>query len=362
MKTSSNDIEEFHETSNFIIVMPTLNEEEGLSWILPQIKQNIDVILVDDGSTDTTLRIASGFSNVKIVKRSGERGLVSAELYGMAIAIQRNVEYVVTMDADGQHDPIFINKMVNFAERERADLVIGSRYLKGGCAHGFSFFRRLSSFGANLLYRLVFGWKILDSTSGFRVYSRRAVEFLSQANINYKGYVGQVEIVKKLLEKKFVVKEYPIAFRARRGGKSKLSLKVYWETLKFVIFESAFLRYILVGISGSFVNEGILAILLPSLGKIFSETLAIEASIITNFMLNDKWTFKNRKLKHRGKILERFIFYNITSLIGGLVNFMAYLFLIFSFCINPLIANLVGILIAFIFNFLVASSVIWRFE
>ncbi|MGC9014782.1 MAG: glycosyltransferase [Thermoproteota archaeon] len=362
MKTRKNDIEEFHKTSNFIIVMPTLNEEEGLSWILPKIKQSIDVILVDDGSTDATLRIASGFSNVRIIKRSGKRGLVSAELYGMTIAIRKNVEYIVTMDADGQHDPTFIDEMVNFAIREHADLVIGSRYSKGGDARGFSFLRRLSSFGANLLYRLVFGWKVLDSTSGFRVYSRRAVEFLSQANLNYEGYVGQVEIVKKLLEKKFIVKEYPITFKARRGGKSKLSPKVYLETLNFMLFESDFLKYIIVGIGGLLVNEGVLAISLPFLGKIFSETLAIEVSIITNFMLNDKWTFKNRKLKHRGTTLKRFISYNVASLVGGVVNFTTYSLLTFLFYVNPLIANFVGILIAFTFNFSVSSSIIWHSE
>jgi len=334
------------------IVIPTYNEYENLKVLLPLIK-NYKVLLVDDGSTDKTLDLAKEYKNVRVIERGSKKGLVSAELLGMKEA---GSDYCVVMDADLSHNPKYIDGMVNFAINNNLDLVIGSRYIKNGKSED-SFLRMVMSKFANLLFKLAFTNRIMDATSGFRVYSRKAVEFLSSKNIQ-NNYTGQIDIVNKLISNGYKVGEYPINFVKRRGGKSNLKVRDILDFVYFVLKFGNIWKYLIVGLTGVFVNEFIL-FLVHSYNIYLAEFLAIEISILSNAFFNEVWTFKSRYLsKSKMKILARMLKANSVFAVGFLVNY-SFFFLFLFLGVEYLISNLIAIIIAFIFNYLMASLFIW---
>lgn len=221
-----------------LVVVPTYNEKDNLEPIVRAIHRYLDtdVLVVDDGSPDGTGaiadRLAAADPRVHVLHRQGKQGLGTAYLAGFRFAIENGYERVCEMDADFSHAPWDLPRLV-FASGD-AQLVIGSRYVKGGCTVGWDFKRRLLSRGANLYTRMVLTSGIRDNTAGFRCFHVAALQKLDLAAVSAQGYAFQIEMAFRMVRGGFRVKEIPIHFVDRRVGKSKMDGKIAREALLLV--------------------------------------------------------------------------------------------------------------------------------
>ncbi len=237
--------------TNVSVVVPALNEKANLKRLIPKLYDEdiSSIFIIDDGSKDGTRDLIKDFPDVHFLFRRGKLGLISAELDGMRLS---DSEYVVIMDADLSHRPEDINGMIEQAKRTKSDLVIGSRYIDRGITND-EFIRQILSKGANKLFHISFNVDIKDCTSGFRIYSRAACEFLvTQVDLE-NSYVGQVDILKRLNENNFKITEYPVNFVKRTEGKSKLEMKEIVNFFLFVLYNKRMLNYIFVSLLTIFI-------------------------------------------------------------------------------------------------------------
>jgi len=343
----------------YAIVIPTFNECESLENVL-NVTSDAPVFVVDDGSDDGTQSIVAGHSNAKLIERGRRMGLVSAYLAGIGEAMKQGYDYFVVMDGDGQHDPHLAEEMVKTAVNTGADLVIGSRYVDGGdSSEGFSFFRKTVSRVANYLFRLSFDSGVRDATSGYRVYSRRAAQHLLENPPRNGSYAGQVEIVEELNRAGMKIVEHRMKLLKRKSGASKLTLSDILKYFSFVLASGNLWKYAIVGLSGIIVNELFLYILAGFMSPMIADILAIEISIVTNFALNESWTFRGRRISRAmNSVFRRFYMHNAASFVGLAVNFAVFALLSFA-GMNILAANMVGIAVAFAVRYLLSSQVVW---
>ena len=216
--------------------MPTFNERENIALLVPQLLAigGLNVLIVDDGSPDGTgaaadrLAEASG-GRLRVMHRTGARGLGRSYVDGMQGAVLTNLRYVCQMDADLSHDPTDLVRLIRAGAG--ADLVIGSRYVPGGALHNWPRRRVWLSAVANWYVRGVTGLRILDCTSGFRCWRRDLLARLPLAQIASDGYAFQVEMAYKAWRAGATIVEAPITFVERRQGSSKLSGRVIAESI-----------------------------------------------------------------------------------------------------------------------------------
>jgi dolichol-phosphate mannosyltransferase len=228
------------------IVIPTYNERENLSKLVPKIEYVLFnshlegyIVIVDDNSPDGTgelaEQLAKEYGNIMVLHRQGKLGIGSAYREAFQTILNSlNVDVVLEMDADLSHDPAYIPSLVKTIN-DGYDLVIGSRYVKGGDISNWSIVRRIISKGANFLAKNLTGVKINDMTSGFRAYSIKALRSIDLESIESNGYAFQVEILYKCVKAGFKAVECPIVFRERDEGKSKLGIRAILEFLKTVL-------------------------------------------------------------------------------------------------------------------------------
>lgn len=218
------------------IVLPTYNEAENLPKlvsVLFSLPLDLAVLVVDDNSPDGTGRVADALAEknrgkVFVLHRAGKLGLRSAYLEGFHKAFYLGAEAVVQMDADFSHDPAVL---VEMARRLNSyDVVIGSRYVKGGSlARRWPFWRKaLSAFG-NTYARTILGFPLHDVTTGFRMWRREALQNMPLDRIRSSGYIFLVEMAYVAFLMGYDIAETPIHFADRRWGKSKMSLKIQLE-------------------------------------------------------------------------------------------------------------------------------------
>ncbi|MFP3165278.1 MAG: polyprenol monophosphomannose synthase [Acidianus sp.] len=219
------------------IVIPTFNERENIIRLLSLLSKVIRarIIIVDDNSQDGTAEAVRSLNspNIQVIVREKERGLGSAIRTGIQKAIENGTDYVVTMDADLSHDPIYLPAMYEKA-REGYDLVIGSRYVKGGGIENWPIKRRIISWGANFLVRLLLRSPLHDNTSNYRIYSTRAAKEVLKCE-SADGYEFQICAVYRVLKANLPVAEVPIIFKDREIGKSKLTTGQIYKWFKYVI-------------------------------------------------------------------------------------------------------------------------------
>lgn len=225
-------------TRKIAIVIPTYNERENATKLVKEINRVFpfaDILIVDDNSEDNTaIAVKSlGFSNLKVVVRTNEKGLGSAIRTGLNIALNEGYDFTITMDADLSHDPVYLPKMYEKAI-EGYDLVVGSRYVEGGGIENWPLKRRIISKGANFLFRLLMKSPLHDNTSNYRIYSRRAIQEVLKCD-SANGYEFQICAVFRVLKANLKVAEVPIIFRDREKGKSKLTTKEIIEWFKYLL-------------------------------------------------------------------------------------------------------------------------------
>lgn len=221
--------------NKFAIAIPTYNEAENIQNLIVAIKKkypDIKIFVVDDNSPDGTSlivrQLSSQYSDINLLQRRQKQGLASAYLAAFQkILSDKSIGYIITMDADFSHDPADLKKLlsasVNF------ELVIGSRYVRGGNVENWNFYRRLLSRLGNLYAEWVTGAPIKDLTAGFVIYKRELLEKILSDGVKCEGYAYQIEM--KYLARKYraKTKEVPITFRERAKGKSKLNRGIVLE-------------------------------------------------------------------------------------------------------------------------------------
>ncbi len=225
--------------SEIVVIIPTYNEKENVERIVNEVLSqplDISVLIVDDNSPDGTGEIADRLSEsdprVHVLHREGKQGLGTAYIAGFRYALERGAQYCFEIDADFSHDVKDIPRL--YAAARKADAAIGSRYVKGGGCENWKFFRWMISRGGNLYTKLVARTKTVDTTSGFRCYSRRVLEAIDLDRVDARGYAFQIEMTFVAEALGFNLVEVPIIFTDRMGGKSKMDADIFWEGLKVV--------------------------------------------------------------------------------------------------------------------------------
>ncbi len=210
------------------VVVPTYNEAENIESLVTQILGlglDLQVLVVDDNSPDGTGRLADQMAgtdeHVHVIHRSGKLGLGTAYIAGFKYALAQGAPFIMTMDADFSHHPSYIPAMVN--KSATRDVVIGSRYVKGGGTRNCTLPRKALSRGANLFAKVMLGLQARDCTAGFRCYRRHVLESIELDTIFSSGYSFLIEMLYRCQQHGFSVGEVPIVFENRQRGASKIS-------------------------------------------------------------------------------------------------------------------------------------------
>ena len=219
------------------ILIPTYNELRNIGSIIEgtaQIVPDADIYVIDDNSPDGTAQMVENltkkFPQVKLRKRAAKLGLASAYLGAITDILPKNVyDYFLTIDADLSHHPKYIPDMLK--EIKENDLVIGSRYVKGGGTRHWPLRRRFLSYFGNLYARTVLGLPFNDMTSGFMMFRANILERIDLDNISAEGYAFLIELKYYLYRAGARIAEVPIIFIDREHGNSKISSSVIREGL-----------------------------------------------------------------------------------------------------------------------------------
>ena len=224
--------------SDSIVIIPTYNEKENIEKIIRAIfalEKSFHILVIDDGSPDGTAAIVRGListefgSRLHIVERSGKLGLGTAYITGFKWALERDYEYIFEMDADFSHDPNDLPRLYAACHDEGYDVAIGSRYVSGVNVVNWPIGRVLMSYFASKYVRMVTGFKVHDTTAGFKCYKRRVLKTIELDKIRFKGYAFQIEMKYTAYKIGFKIKEVSVIFVNRREGVSKMSGGIFGE-------------------------------------------------------------------------------------------------------------------------------------
>jgi len=387
--------------------MPAWNEAENIKRMIeelvkrefPAIGTDMQLLVIDNHSTDGTTEIvekaSKAYSHVHIVQQD-KPGLGWAYVRGMQYAMKElKADAVLEMDADFQHPPRFVKPMVD-AYLAGADYCIGSRYVKGGSVpKEWALSRKMVSYFGNLYIRLVLlNFKIHDLTTGFRLSRVKGVlDKIDLENLmDLDRFAYKVDLLYQCLKNSKKTVEVPLEFASRTKEKSKFNWKEMIATFKVATIlgikdKQRFLKFAVVGFTGFVVNyvglevfrrlaftsaignyfrnlnlPGWLAILLEA--TFWATLFATELSIISNFIFNNVWTFKEKKLNGLGEIIPKFLLFNLSSLfavivqpliVGGAVLFLP----------DTSLTHLLALVCALIFvivpyNYVVYNLFIWK--
>ena len=219
-----------------LVIMPTFNEAGNINHAVEELfihNANVDLLIVDDDSPDGTGQLADQLEHtnirVKVMHRKEKQGLGAAYIAGFNYAFDSNYDYVVEMDADGSHRAEDLPKLLAVCGQH--DLVIGSRYVKGGQTQNWPLHRQWLSRGGNLYAKIMLGTKLNDMTAGFRVFSVPFLKRMDLATINARGYSFQIEMAYRTIQLGGRTAEVPIVFVEREIGESKMSGDIVSEAL-----------------------------------------------------------------------------------------------------------------------------------
>jgi dolichol-phosphate mannosyltransferase len=351
------------------LIIPTYNEKDNITPLVERISKALngysyEIVIVDDNSKDGTIDIANNLSArypVRLLVRKNEKGLSTAVIHGI-----KNTKnpVIVVMDADLQHPPEKLPELIKAID-DGADMAFASRLVPGGGCAGWTATRKLVSAGAIKICHTLLpsSRRVKDITSGFFIFKRDRVDV---AKLNPIGYKIGLEIL--LMGNMQKVTEVPFVFDDRTAGKSKLKAKTQIDYLKHIFSlmwrtgeYKRFIKFIAVGLIGTGVNVGILAIVEKATDWNHYVTLipGIEVSIITNFILNDLFTFADRRTGKTFSFLGRLGKYNLIALAGAVINW-GIASLLVNAGLNIYGADVIGIVIAFIWNYFLSTVWAWR--
>lgn len=221
-----------------LVLVPTYNEKDNLPILAAALLafDNLELLVIDDASPDGTGMIADALARehpgrVRVMHRTGMRGLGRSYLDGFREAVASDADVVVQMDADLSHDPKFLPAMFD-AIANGAELVIGSRYREGGGVENWPMHRVMLSAFANRYIRMVTGLRTRDCTSGYRCWRREVLGNLPLESVASEGYAFLTEVIFQAAASGMRIAEVPIVFVERRQGASKLSSSVLFESLQ----------------------------------------------------------------------------------------------------------------------------------
>ena len=358
--------------------MPTYNETENLDELVRRVQQacssaglQVEIVIVDDDSPDGTGTRAEELAktqNLKVVHRSGKLGLSSAVLEGFKVA---SGSVLVVMDADLSHPPEKIPEMVSKIDSGEADVVVGSRYIKGGSVENWPITRRIISKGATLLARWL--TKVKDPMSGFFALKRSVIEGVVLDPVGYK--IG-LEILVKGKYSKAV--EVLIHFADRKAGKSKLGGGEYLRYIDHVIllyeyrkpWLSKYIKFSAVGLVGAIINSAVLwtANEIFFVYYLWAAVLAFCVAATSNYYMNRRWTYRSK-----GSMPKQYSQFLAVSICGLVLNLIILKGIVDgampaldigkdSASLYLVASNLVAIFVVSIFNFFANSFWTFRHE
>ena len=220
-----------------MICLPTYNERENLEPMVAALRgldlEDLHVLVIDDNSPDGTGaiadRLAAADERVQVLHREHKEGLGPAYLAGFRRALELGADLVFELDCDFSHDPADVPRLAGAAEN--ADLVLGSRYVRGGGTRNWGFVRRFVSRGGSLYAQVLLQVGLRDLTGGFKCYRRKVLETIDLDGISSLGYAFQIETTYRALRAGFRVVEVPITFSDREVGGSKMSKGIVLEAI-----------------------------------------------------------------------------------------------------------------------------------
>ena len=220
-----------------LVIIPTYNERENLPVAIEAVLQHegFDIVVVDDASPDGTAGLVKDMmaegKRLFLIERPGKLGLGTAYVEGFKWGLEKGYDYFIEMDADGSHDPDALPLFTGEMEKG-LDLVIGARYLnKTISVVGWDFHRLMLSKFGNYYASWILGLRLTDLTSGFRCYSRSAIESIDLEKIHSNGYAFQIEMAHRIRAAGHRVGEIPIIFYERESGSSKMSKGIVREAI-----------------------------------------------------------------------------------------------------------------------------------
>jgi dolichol-phosphate mannosyltransferase len=222
-----------------LVVLPTYNEIFNVELMLRTLNEIVPechVLVVDDGSPDGTAKrahaVGAELGGIDVLERTAKNGLGHAYRAGFTWGLERDYDHFVEIDCDFSHDPRQLPELLIAAKEY--EVVIGSRYIKGGRIPNWKRSRRLLSRGGNEYASLMLGLGVADSTSGYRVYSDSALEKIDYNSVTADGYGFQIEMTYRARSRGALIIEVPITFKDRQRGESKMSQSIVLEALVLV--------------------------------------------------------------------------------------------------------------------------------
>ncbi len=361
------------------VIVPTFNEALNIGRLVTQLSQLLDesfgqryeIIVVDDDSPDRTWELAQKLGGerprVRVMRREQERGLSTAVIRGWQAA---RGEVLCVIDADLQHPPDVALALYRIIERG-ADIAVASRHLEGGGVSDWSVARRIVSRTAQLMGLLILPGvvgRVTDPMSGYFMIRRSAIEGVELNPLGYK-------ILIEVLARGNVpwVGEVPYVFSERALGGSKATARVYLDYLRHLLRlrlsslpVNRFIRFAVVGLSGVFIDMGLLFLLSDPImlgwGLTRSKLIASEMAILNNFMWNDTWTFRDLSSQQRGlkARLRRLGKFQLICLAGVAINATLLNLQINLLGMNRYVANAVAIAAVTGWNFWLNLKISWR--
>ena len=369
-----------------VIVLPTYNEKKNIGILIPRLqevfnkikKHDMNILVVDDKSPDGTAEEVEKFQ-----KKYRNLYLVAGDKEGLGVAYLRGFKYAADnlqpdvlfmMDSDLSHPPELLPQFMEQLS-DGYDLVIGSRYIKGGGTPDWSLKRKMTSRFGNIVARLIAGlYAIHDCTSGYRAIKFSLYRQINPRFIYTRGYAFLTTLLYELITQGAKVKEIPLVFYDRKFGETKLQTRDVIEFIQNAVrirFKSSerMMKFGLVGGSGIIVNLGMFTCskYLFNLFHALSDTTLLasslfgdEISIVYNFILNHKWTFKD--VTNDDHIILKLLKFHAITIISVIINNSVLFILYKQLQVPDVLAKFIGIIVAFLWNYFFNAKWTWRDE
>lgn len=370
----------------YVLITPTYNEADNIEKTVKvvinsfpkDINKDFHVLVVDGNSPDGTADIVRGmiskYSNVHLLLEKAKKGLGAAYLQAMDYAFdEMKADYVFQFDADLSHDPSKIKDFVNLSDKGY-DFVTGTRYKDdGGIPDDWGWHRKIISRGGNAFVRLLFyPTTLTDWTSGYSMISKKVYKKVKGQVSLEKGYNFMISLKKAVINNGFDIGQIPYKFKDRELGDSKIGPEYLFRALFFVtttrikeLVKSSFFKVCLVGGVG-FLIQTVFFVLFFEQMKLrsdFSQAFSAELAIISNYILNNNFSFKAQKISGASTQFKAFGKFNLISLGSILIQFLTQYVGITFFGNGRLtiyVFYILGILLGLMSNFYFYKTLVWK--